>query len=111
MCVDVMMNSESSISLIMESFAKNYNHQPPADLKLISAAGEPIPVIGQVVAPIHVGNLLVDHNFIIVHSLITHVILGLDFLHKHTIFLDFTTIPVTVHNSSQQTDLRNSCQL
>ena len=105
MCVDVMMDSGSSISLIMGSFAKNYNHQPPTDLNLISAAGEPIPVIGQVVAPIRVGNLLVDHNFIVVHSLITHVILGLDFLHKHRIVLDFTTIPVTIHNSSQQIDL------
>ena len=77
MCVDVMMDSGgSSISLIMESFAKNYNHQPPTDLNLISAAGEPIPVIGQVVARISVGNLLVDHNFIVVHSLITPVILG-----------------------------------
>ena len=100
-----MMDSGSSISLIMESFAKNYNHQPPTDLNLISAAGEPIPVIGQFVAPIRVGNLLVDHNCIVIPSLITPVILGLDFLHKHRIILDFTTIPVSIHNSSQQTDL------
>ena len=84
-CVDVMMDSGSSISLVMESFAKNYyQHQaPPMGLKLVSAAGEPIPIIGQVVAPIRVGNLLVDHSFIVVHSLITPVILGLRLLHQH----------------------------
>jgi len=86
----------------MHNIAKNYNQQPTTDLKLISVAGEPIPVIGQVVVPISVGNLLVDHKFIVVHYLITPVILGLDFLHTHQIVLDFTTTPVTIHNSSQQ---------
>ena len=42
--VDVMMDSGSSISLVMESFVKNSSQsQPPPGLKLISAAGEPIP--------------------------------------------------------------------
>jgi len=44
----------------------------------VSAAGEPIPVIGQVVAPVRVGGIL-DHSFIVVRSLIAPVILGLDF--------------------------------
>jgi len=84
MCVDAaMMDSRSSISLIMENIAKNYNQQPATDLKLITAVGEPISVIGQVVTPIRVDNLLVDHIFIVVHSLITLVILGLDFLYTH----------------------------
>ena len=84
------MDSGSSISLMMESFAKNCQNQAaPKGLKLVSAAGEPIPVIG-------VGTLHVDHNFVVVHSLITPVILGIDFLQKHGIVLDFTTTPVTI---------------
>ena len=67
MCVDVMMDSGSSISLIMKSFTNNCSHQTPTDLILISAVGEPIPVIEQVVVPIHFGNL----QFIMILSLFT----------------------------------------
>ena len=65
LCVKVMMDSGSSISLMMESFAKNYEIPSSiTGLKLVSAAGEPIPIIGEVVAPITVGALRVDHNFV-----------------------------------------------
>ena len=75
--VDVMLDSGSSISLIKESLINGYcvNQDPPEGLNLVSAAGEPISVIGKVVAPIRVGNIHADHNFIVVHSLITPVIL------------------------------------
>lgn len=107
MCVEIMMDSGSSISLVMESFAENFYHnqKPPSTLKLVSAAGEPIPVLGQIVAPICVADLLVDHSFVVVKSLITPVILGLDFLHRHGIVLDFTTTPLTIHNNIQQTEV------
>ena len=82
---------------MMESFAKNCQNQAaPKGLKLVSVAGEPITVIGEVVAPISVGTIHFDHNFVVVHSLITPVILGIDFLQKHGIVLDFTTTPVTI---------------
>ena len=100
-CVEVMMDSGSSISLMMESFAKNYQNQAALKgLKLVSAAGEPIPVIGEVAAPISVGTLHVDHNFVVVYSLITPAILGIDFLQKHGIVMDFTTTPVTIQNTN-----------
>ena len=105
MHVDVMLDSGSSISLIIESFTNSsYQNRPaPQGLKLVSAAGVPISVVGQVVAPIRVGNLHVDHQFVVVHSLITPVILGMDFLQKHNIVLDFTTKPVMVHNTDLPT--------
>ena len=79
----------------------NYQNQAaPKGLKLVSAAGELILVIGEVVVPVSVGTLHVDHNFVVVHSLITPVILGTDFLHKHGIVLDFTTTPVTIQNTN-----------
>ena len=53
-------------------------------------------------APVRVGGIL-DHSFIVVRSLIAPVILGLDFLHKHRIVLDFT-IPLTIQNQVQQAD-------
>jgi len=96
-----MMDSGSSISFIMKSFVKNNNYsQLPLGLKLISAAGEAIPGIGQVVTPIRIGNLLVDHNYIFVDSLITPVI------------VDLTTTPVTIHNPSDlhpRSTFKNVC--
>ena len=104
MCVEVMMDSGSSISLMMESFAKNYQNQAaPKGLKLVSAAGE-------LVAPVSVGTLHVDHNFVVVHSLITPVILGIDFLHKHGIVLDFTTTPVTIQNMNPPPNIPTEAQ-
>ena len=95
--VDVMLDSGSSISLTMESFTNSsYQNWPaPQGLKLVSAAGVPISVVGQVVAPIRVGNLHVDHQFVVVHSLITPVILGMDFLQKH-IIVHNTDLPTKV---------------
>ena len=36
--------------------------------------------------------------------------MGLDFLHKHGIVLDFTTTPVTIHNQTQQDDVPTEFQ-
>ena len=49
----------------------------------MSAAGEPISVIGKVIVSIQVGNIKAYHPLVVVHTLITPVILGMDFLQKH----------------------------
>ena len=59
----------------------------------MSAAGDPIPVIGNIIAPIQVGNLTAYHPLVVVQSLIVPVILGMDFLQHHGLTLDFTTTP------------------
>ena len=106
MCVEVMLDSGSSISLLWSFINSSYQIKPAAKgLKLVSAAGEPISVVGQDVAPIRVGKLQVDHHFVAAHSLVTPVILGMDFLQKHGMVLDFTTTPVTIHNTSYPANL------
>ena len=45
---------------------------------------------------VRVGELKVEHPMTVVQSLITQVILGMDFLQKHGLVLDFTTTPVHV---------------
>ena len=77
------------------------NQDPPEGLNLVSAAGEPISVIGKIVAPKQVGNIHADHNFVVVCSLITSVILGMDILQRHGIVLDFTTMPVTIQDKKR----------
>ena len=38
----------------------------------------------------------VNHNFVVVHSLISPVILGIDFPQKYNLVMDFTSIPVGI---------------
>ena len=52
-------------------------------------------MVGRVVLPVQVGGLHVEHPMIVVQSLITQVILGMDFLQKHGLVLDFT-LPVNI---------------
>ena len=67
-----------------------------ASVHVVSAMGEPIPVLGRVTLPVQVGPIKVDHPLVVVQSLITPVILGIDFLQAHGLILDFTTTLVHV---------------
>ena len=60
----------------------------------ISAAGEPILVVGQV-----------DHQFVAVPLLITPVILGMDFFARIWDGAEFQTTPVTIHNTNPPTNV------
>ena len=100
-----MIDSGSSISLVRGSVTSNYKlNTAPRDLQLVSAAGESIPILGQITLPIQLGGLKVDHHFVEVRSLITPMILGIDFMHKHGLVLDFTTTPITVRNNTMSAD-------
>ena len=105
---EIMMDSGSSISLVIEGLVKELPHDQnnalPQNIQLVSAAGDPIPVIGNITASIQVGNLTVYHPLVVVQSLIVPVILGMDFLQQHGLTLDFTTTPVTIHHKSATYD-------
>ena len=68
----------------------------PKEPRVVLATGEPIPGIGHILLAVKIGQLYVDHSFVVVHSLITPVILGIDFLRKHRLVLHFTSIPIGV---------------
>ena len=68
----------------------------PKGLELTSAEGKEIPVIGCITLPLCLRKLQANHNFVEVHSLISPVILGIDFLQKYKLVLDFTSTPVIV---------------
>ena len=105
---EIMMDSGSSISLVIESLVSDLPYDPSNSLhqgvQLVSAAGDPIPVIGNVTASIRVGNLTVYHPLVVVQSLIVPVILGMDFLQTHGLTLDFTTTPVTIRDKTATYD-------
>jgi len=91
--VDMMLDTGSSISLIEESVAAAFSREDiiPSNVKLVSAAGNSIPVLGCITLPIQLGNLTARHSLVVVRSLISPVILGLDFLQTNEIVLDFTS--------------------
>ena len=110
--VEIMIDSGSSVSLVRGSLTSYHKlNAVPRDLQLVSAAGESIPILGQITLPIQLGGLKVNHLFVVVRSLITPVILGIDFMHKHGLVLDFTTTPITVHNHTMSVDCQPDCPI
>ena len=101
--VEVMFDSGSAVSLLRKSdmnqmSSVQHMHKQPR-VRLITAAGEPLPVVGLVQVPVQVGNFKTTHDFLVVDCLIYPVILGVYFLHKNALTLDFTSTPVSVYHS------------
>ena len=51
-----------------------------------------------------------DHPFVVVQSLITPVISGIDFMQKHGLVLDFTITPVTIHSKKMSVNCQPDVQ-
>ena len=97
--VDILLDSGSTVSLVRSSILPRtlgVNQLKPGDLQLVSAAGEPMPVVGQANVVVQVGQLSVEHPLVVVDSLINPVILGMDFLQQHGLVLDFACSPISV---------------
>ena len=105
--IEIMMDSGSSVSLLRQDVLQGLQaaekpHNRYQGLELVTASGDPIPILGSTQVPVKIGNLQVLHDFIIVSKLVTPAIAGTDFLHKHGLTLDFTQVPVTVQQPGQQ---------
>ena len=78
----MLVDSGSSISLLQDSVATVYSRQierAAKGLELTSAEGKEIPVLGCITLPLCLRNLRVNHNFVVIHSLISPVILDYRF--------------------------------
>ena len=76
-----MLDSGSSTSLIQESIATPFsdkNKISPPGLQLTSASGDNILILGCTTLPLCIGELQMSHPLVVVKSLITPVILGLE---------------------------------
>ena len=85
----------SSISLIEQNVAAGFSTEAnvtESSIRLVSVAGDNIPTLGSITLSVHLGPL----KMVIVHSLISPVILGLDFLCKHKLTVDFSSSPVNL---------------
>ncbi|KAL5489229.1 hypothetical protein EMCRGX_G018297 [Ephydatia muelleri] len=98
--VNIFLDSGSSISLVRKAalqVAENVRVITPTTLiQLVTAAGEKLKIVDYVTAPIQVGDRTIEHNFVVVDNLITSVILGVDFMQKHGLVLNFSHSPVQV---------------
>ena len=114
----MMLDSGASISLIREGTAKLLREScsvSTTSVHVVSATGDPIPVLGRAIFAVRIGPITVDHPLVIVQSLITPVILGIDFMQAHGLVLDFTTTPVQVtspriSNSNRSSDAQKVFQ-
>ena len=109
--VEIMFDSGSAVSLLrkgdMDQMESVQHLRMDPEVKLITASGAPLPIVGHVQTTVQVGSLKVAHDFVVVDSLIYPVILGIDFLQVNEIVLDFTSLPVSVRHSG----LNNTQQL
>ena len=63
-------------------------------IRLVSAAGDNIPTLGSITLSIRLGSLQTNQSLVIVCSSIGPVILGLYFLCKHKLVVNFSSNPV-----------------
>ena len=53
-------------------------------------------------APVRVGQQIVSHGFVVVNNLVTPAILGVDFLQRHKLVLNFVMSPVSITPSTKR---------
>ena len=88
-----LLDSGSQISIIKESIFNTlparFRRLQPSSVKVQSASGDSLKVIGSAVIPIKLGNSHFTHRFIIISQIRHPVILGTDFLVRNNATLDF----------------------
>ena len=106
--VEVMVDSGSSVSLVRQDVLPQPENIVPVEatqpIQLVTAAGDQLPIIGNIHAPLQVGELQVTHEFVVVDKLVTPVILGVDFLHEHSLVLDFTEASVKIRDAKSESN-------
>ena len=107
---EMMLDSGSAVSLVRQDIVKNCNiisQMPLPQIQLVTALGDKLPIKDYVKVPIEVQGKKLTHDFLVVDKLITPVILGIDFLQKHGLTLNFSHSPVvistTTHTASTAT--------
>lgn len=105
--VEFMLDSGSSVSLIRHDLLKSIKNITEVNsskaVQLITASGDPLLILKYVKALVQLGELKICHEFVVVNSLVTPAILGVDFLQGNCLSLDFSQTPITVcggHNPS-----------
>ena len=95
--VRIMLDSGSSVSLIDKGSVPKQCIVSGQMPQLQTADGHKLTVIGKVKAHLQLEQFSTEHRFLVTNSFITPVILGIDFVSKHNVRLDYSTDPVSIH--------------
>ena len=96
--VELMLNSVSLVRQGKLSQAKGIvKIEPEKPVYLVTASEHHLPIMDHIKAPVPLGELELMHTFVVVKSLASPVILGLDFMYENAVVLDFGKTPVSVH--------------
>ena len=102
--VEIMLDSGRSISLVQHDVLVQAQDvvqvKARRPLQLMMASGEQLYVRGHIRAPFKIDELNLLHKFVVVESLVAHVILGVDFLFANALVLEFTQSPDIVCHSN-----------
>ena len=83
------MSWNSSLSKIREEALTQ-------NVRVVTAAGEDLPILYHVTARVKLNMVDRVHDFLVVENLVAAAILGVDFLRQQGLLLDFRTTPVAV---------------
>ena len=117
---NAIFDSGSSSSLISEEVVNRIPHVRylPVKQSLVTAAGDAMTTIGEAELEIRIKDFHTRHKFIIVSSLITDCILGVDFLSRHEVQFDFAIRTITgpkigklKADTSNNDDINQMCSL
>ena len=99
--VELMLDSGSSVSFVQSVIllaVHNVTRVGAWLIQLVTASGDQLPILQHVKASVQLGELHIMHEFVVVKTLVTPVILGIDFVQGNGLTLDFTQNPVAVNN-------------
>jgi len=95
-----MLDSGSSVSLVesgtLIGMKDVVSVRYARSLRLVTASGDQLPILRHIRACVKLGEFNVMHDLVVVNSLVTPVILGIDFLQQNGLVLDFTCTPVMI---------------
>ena len=104
--IEMMLDSGSAMSLVRQDIVKSCNtvsQLPFPQIQLVTVSGDKLPITDYVRVPIEVQGNKLSHDFLVVNKLITPVILGIDFLQKHKLTLNFSHSPVVISSTNHTT--------
>ena len=109
MSVEIMLDSGSSISLVQKDILawsnQFQNIQSARPIHLLTASGDQLPIVCHIRTQVKLGELELLHEFVVVESLVTAVILGVDFLQRNRLVLNFSQMPIGVHHAPASTPI------
>ena len=92
-----MLDSGYSVSLIDKGSVPKQCIVSGQMPQLQTTDGHKLTVMGTVKAHLQLEQFSTEHGILVTNSLITPVILGIDFLSMHKVRLDYSTDPVSIH--------------